>query len=235
MLTNGYRNEWKFLLEGKNRSLLYERLRQALVPDKHCGPDGSYTVHSLYFDDLMDSCAKENEAGTDPRAKYRIRFYENESGTMHLERKEKLNGRSRKLLCPLRPDQYQKIIAGEASDVFWGTNEPLLRKLCAAIMSRCYSPKLALDYKRTALTEPAMNIRVTFDSAVYASDSVYGFPAPSDCPSVPVLSGKDCILEIKYNNILPGWLRELVESVPLRQISFSKYYMGRKMLEEVYR
>ena len=235
MLRKRYRNEWKYLCGEKTRTLLYERLRQVLIPDEHSGPDESYTVHSLYFDDLTDSCAQDNEAGTDPRKKYRIRCYGEDTGSLHLERKEKVYGKSRKLSCPLSREEYRMILDGEAPDLYWQTKEDLTRRLCAVIMTRFFSPKIALEYNRTALIDPAINVRITMDSSIFAAASTYGFPTPDGSPSVPLLSEKDCILEVKFDDILPGWLHTLLESVPLQQIPFSKYYLGRKKLEEMYR
>ena len=235
MLRMRYRDEWKFLLEPEQRTLLYERLRRVLDQDEHCGPDGSYTVHSLYFDDLTDSCARENEAGSKPRTKYRIRCYGNGKTGMFLERKDKVYGKCRKVSCPLSPAEHETLIGGEAAELFWQTEEPLLRQFCLLIMERGFSPKLVLDYERAALIEPAANIRVTFDTAVSAADCGHGFPMEEGTPRFPLLAAEGCILEVKFDDILPGWLREMIESPALQQVPFSKYYLGRKTLEEVYR
>ncbi len=37
------------------------RLRSLLKPDPHAGPDGSYLVRSVYFDDPDNSAYYENE------------------------------------------------------------------------------------------------------------------------------------------------------------------------------
>ncbi len=235
MLKTRYRDEWKYLLEPERQMLLYERLRQVLEQDEHSGPNGTYTVHSLYFDDLWDSCAQENEAGNEPRTKYRIRCYGNGQSGMYLERKDKIFGKCRKFSCPITTEEYDAVIGGEAAEVYWKTKEPLLQQFCLLIMERGFAPKLILNYERAALTEPAAHIRVTFDSAVSAADSLNCFPIDEGTPRIPLLSPECCILEVKFDDILPGWLREMIELPALRQISFSKYYMGRKKLEEVYR
>ena len=183
-----YRDEWKYLLDSERYTLLYERLRQVLEQDEHSRPDGAYTVHSLYFDDLTDSCARENEAGNEPRMKYRIRCYESGQTGMFLERKEKICGKCRKLSCRLTPDEYDAIIGGEAASIFWNTTEPLLKQFCLLIMNRGFAPKLVLNYERAALLEPAANIRITFDSAASVTDYAYGFPIEEGVPRIPLLS-----------------------------------------------
>ena len=235
MVSRRYRNEWKFRCDNHTRGLLYERLRPVLTFDEHSGTDGSYLVHSLYFDDINDSCARENEAGAEPRAKYRIRCYGTEHEKLHLERKEKNYGLTRKVSCPLRSEACAGLISGNAADVFWHSEDKLLRRFCLAVMNRGFRPKLSLCYARTALIEPAMNVRVTFDSDIYATEAGYGFPAPAGSPAFPLLRTGETIVEVKFDDILPGWLRKIIESVPMQWVPFSKYYLGRKKLEEIYR
>ena len=235
MLTGRYRNEWKYRCSRQTQVQIYERLRRVFEPDPFGGPDGSYTVHSLYFDDPFNGSAWHNEAGAEPRAKYRIRCYGNDGSALHLERKEKRSRKCRKLSCPVSHEEYFALTGGEFGEVLWQTGEPLIRRFCTAAMTRDLSPKLSLDYERTALVDPALNIRITFDSEIYAADSSYGFPAPEDCPQFPLLSEKECILEVKFDDVLPGWLHRMISSVSVQQVPFSKYYLGMKTMKEVYR
>ena len=235
MTAGRFRNEWKYLCSRQTRVQLYERLCRVFEPDEHAGPDGSYSVHSLYFDDHQNSCAWDNEAGAEPRAKYRLRCYGTGLSALRLERKEKNNRRCRKISCPISQDEYQGLAAGNMEEVFWMTKEPLVRRFCASAMTRGFTPKLSLKYERTALVEPALNIRITFDSEINAADSSYGFPIPQDCPRFPLLSDTDCVLEVKFDDILPGWLRQMISSVRVRQVPFSKYYLGVRRIKEVYR
>ena len=235
MLTERYRNEWKYLCSRQMQVQLYERLRQAFEPDEHAGPEGSYTVHSLYFDDHQNSCAWDNEAGAEPRVKYRIRCYGSDFSALHLERKEKNNRKCRKISCPISRDEYQGLTAGNTEEVFWQAKEPLIRRFCASAMMRGFSPKLSLDYERTALVDPTLNIRITFDSEISAAAAVHGYPITPDQPQFPLLSNMDCVLEVKFDDILPGWLHRMISSVPVQQIPFSKYYLGMKKIKEVYR
>lgn len=235
MLTGRYRNEWKYLCSLQTQAVLFERLRQAFEPDEHAGPEGSYTVHSLYFDDPKNSCAWDNEAGAEPRVKYRIRCYGDNFSALHLERKEKNNRKCRKSACMISHDEYLALIEGYFQDVFWQSEEPLVRRFCASAMTRGFSPKLSLAYERTALVDPSLNIRVTFDSRINAANSDHGYPISADCPQFPLLSNQDCVFEVKFDDILPGWLHQMISSVGMQQVPFSKYYLGMKKMKEVYR
>lgn len=39
------------------------------------------------------------------------------------------------------------------------------------------------------------------------------------------------VLEVKFDEILPSHIRNIVESYNFKQTSFSKYYYGRKILD----
>ena len=230
-----YRTEWKYLCSQRTGVILYERLRNALVPDSHADPDGTYQIHSLYFDDHLDSCAADNEAGIDTRAKYRIRSYGTNARSLHFEEKKKINGRTYKSHCSLSDEDAKLLVTGKMNELFWQTQDPLLKRFCIAGMTKNYEPKLFVSYKRAALVEPSLNVRVTFDSQISVAETGSKFD-PADKRSLfPLFSDNNLILEVKFDDFLPGWIRQIIESEQILITSFSKYYLGRKRLESVYR
>ena len=68
-----YRNEWKYLVTDADLAVLGARLKVLLPMDKH-QTGSAYAIRSLYFDDLQNSCLRENEAGVDDRRKFRLRL-----------------------------------------------------------------------------------------------------------------------------------------------------------------
>ena len=70
-----YRHELKYVISATQIPLLKSRITSFMQPDPHTGADGSYNIRSLYFDDYYNRCFYENENGTDPREKFRIRIY----------------------------------------------------------------------------------------------------------------------------------------------------------------
>ena len=226
------RSEWKFLCSDGQIEMIRSRLSAILAHDPHAEPDGSYTVHSLYFDDYWNSCAAGNESGNGLRCKYRIRCYGNSSGGLHFERKEKCYGYGSKLSCAISPEEYRNLIAGNYSEVFWNTEEILLKKFCTLSMMRFFTPKVIVDYKRTAFVEPAANIRITLDQEICAAPECSEFLNGSYF-NIPILGKNQNILEVKFDEILPSWLKRMIESLRLQQTTFSKYYLGRKKLENL--
>ena len=69
------RHELKFELPPHDALLLANRLGMLFPRDEHAGPDGRYTVRSLYFDTPFDDALREKHEGFTSRAKWRMRAY----------------------------------------------------------------------------------------------------------------------------------------------------------------
>ena len=118
-----YRHEFKYLCSYGELAMLKVRLAGLLLPDPHAGKDGLYNIRSLYFDDYYDSCLRENEAGTDPREKFRIRYYNEDPSFIRLEKKSKVNGLCRKESAVLQREQVQALLDGDDSWMLAGGDE----------------------------------------------------------------------------------------------------------------
>ena len=96
-----YRHEYKYLASGSALSMLEQRVSSVLTLDPHAAEKGFYHIRSLYFDDLYNSCYRENEDGTQPREKFRIRIYDCDPSVIQLELKRKEGGKTLKRSCSL--------------------------------------------------------------------------------------------------------------------------------------
>lgn len=231
-MIKNYRNEWKYCCTAGELERINNRLEAVLDKDKHGGRNGRYTIHSLYFDDYKDSFVKANDAGTSERIKYRIRYYGEQYDLMQLERKEKSGGRCYKTSCPLLPEEYQKLMSGDIEKVFWQTKEPLLRHFCICCMNGYLRPKAIIDFERTAFVEEITNIRITLDENISVSNDLFHF-VKGDYLRYPIQEKGQHILEVKFDYILPGYIRHIVAGQNLIQSSFSKYSLGRRVLQKM--
>ena len=228
-----YRNEWKYVCSTQELVLLEQRISQVAKLDTHSGPNGVYSVHSLYFDDYVDSSAYQNAAGLSDRAKWRIRYYGGgTSPHMHLEYKKKSNGLGKKLSCKVSHEDCDRIIQGEHLDVLWSTGEDLLKRFCGEISTKLYAPKVIVDYERKAYVEPITNVRVTFDMNISVSYEFDKFTTAKYL-KIPLQQDNKHVLEVKFDDILPSYIRNIINTYGQQQGSFSKYYLGRKRLEEI--
>lgn len=227
-----YRNEWKYRAQEADLDIVENRLSGVLDLDAHSSPIGKYVVHSLYFDDYKDICAKENEAGVSRRYKYRIRYYGNNSDFLRLECKEKLDGRCHKESTVITREMYEKIVDGRADELYWETENQLIKAFCVRIMMRFFEAKAIIDYERSAYVEEISNIRITFDRNISVSNEVSQF-LTGDYISYPIQEKKEHILEVKFDHILPTYIKSIATDKSLQQSSASKYYLGRLMMQNM--
>lgn len=91
-----YRNELKYIVSAQQIAILRSRIRPLMALDAHTGEKEKYTIRSVYFDDYKNTCFAENEDGTSPREKFRIRIYNANENTARLELKRKEGGKTHK-------------------------------------------------------------------------------------------------------------------------------------------
>ena len=198
--------------------------------DPHTPDSGRYLIHSLYFDDYKDHAVYTGDAGLSERFKWRIRYYGDDLSYIVLEKKEKKEGRCHKESCKITVDDYNDIINKDPFDLLFDTDKDLIRKLAIDMITKNYRPKIIIDYERIAYVEEITNVRVTFDMKISASYELENF-LDGDYQNFYILPSGVNVLEVKFDSILPSYLRNIIESYSYKQTSFSKYYYGRKIID----
>lgn len=227
-----YRNEMKFICHLSTLTILSHRLKQIMTPDTNAASDGRYLVTSLYFDDPNDICCFDNDSGISQRSKYRIRMYNRNPNILRFEQKIKRNYRCAKLSCALSFGQYEQLYKGEdMSDILYGSYAPQLRAFALLVQGRCFSPKAVVEYEREAYVDPRGNVRITLDTQCSVSYAVDRF-LTGDMPFYPIQDENLHILEVKYDEFLPDHIRQVLQMNTLSQASFSKYHLGRQVLQK---
>ena len=230
VLIKKYRNEWKYNLTNQQLSLLKSRISEVLDLDPHTPKCGKYVIHSLYFDDYKDTSIYTTNSGLSKRFKWRIRYYGNDLSYIMLEKKEKIESRCHKKSCRLTVDEYNQIVSGDLTDLIFETEKKLIKELAVDMLIHNYMPKIIIDYERIAYVEEITNVRITFDMKISASYELENF-LDGDYQSFYVLPSWMNVLEVKFDDILPSHIRNIVESYSFNQESFSKYYYGRKIID----
>ena len=225
--TPQFRHEYKYLISAAQIPLLKSRIKSFMRPDPHAGSDGSYVIGSLYFDDYDNRCFYENENGTDPREKFRIRIYNRSSARITLECKRKEHGKTLKTACPLSPEQARCLIRRQPLPDGEET-PPLLRKLEIRRKTALMQPVVIVEYERIPYVYHDGNVRVTFDMNLASSSAPERF-FDTEIPERPVMPSGQHLMEVKYDSFLPDVIYHSLNLGCLQQTTFSKYYLCRKL------
>ncbi len=221
-----YRNELKYVVSAQQIAVLKNRIRPLMALDAHAGENGKYTVRSVYFDDYKDTCYFENEDGTSPREKFRIRIYNADEREIHLELKRKERGKTHKDSCSLTVAQCQAFLEGKGMACM-GPYPPVLQKFILKYQSELYRPKVIVEYDREPYIYKAGNVRVTFDTGIRSSGHVGAF-FKKDIFTRPVMPIGYHLMEVKYDGFLPDAIYSSLQNGGLTQETFSKYYLCRR-------
>jgi hypothetical protein len=221
-----FRHEQKYIISETQMAYLKSRLGALLRPDPHAGYDGCYNIRSIYFDDLNNTCFYENENGTDPREKFRIRIYNNSPKRITLECKRKQCGMTQKQSCLLTKEQFLFLANGKAPKI--SVSSPfVLQKLCVLMETRLMRPVVIVNYDRMPFICATGNVRVTFDKNIASSQNFENFFS-ENLPKRPVMPTGKHILEVKWDEFLPDYIYDTLAAANLNRTTYSKFYLCRK-------
>lgn len=220
-----YRHELKHIVNNHHFDILKGRIGSIMQLDSHL-KDGTYNIRSVYFDDYYDRYMEENESGINDRSKIRIRIYDHLDKVIKLEIKYKLNGMTKKESCSLTREMCDRLLKGECPRFEECKDNKVLSRLYIEMQTRVLRPKVIVEYDRTPYIYYAGNVRVTFDMNIRASKRFDLF-FEENIYAVPVLETGMHVLEVKYDEILPDYISQVLELNNLQQTSFSKYYLSR--------
>lgn len=219
------RHEEKYIIDYRQYAMLKARALGVLTPDAH-GDNGSYVITSLYFDDPMDNALYEKLDGLPEHSKFRVRTYDYSSRVIKLERKDKQGILTHKIDAPITREQI-RLLGGGATrlDAFSGKAYALAAQIQAG---GCYGV-LGVRYRRDAFTFCGSDLRLTFDTAMEAIPADENALFSPEVRGLPVFDPNTVIMEIKYGDYLPSFVRKLTQ-VSTKQLSVSKYALCREKL-----
>ena len=221
-----YRHELKYICTAAELAMIQGRIHHLIPLDSHAGENGMYQIRSLYFDDYYDRCYYENENGTDPREKFRIRIYNGKTDKISLELKKKERGKTLKLSCPLTEEQCRMLMRGKVlpdSDEY----PPVLQKLLLQMKTAMLRPKIIVEYDRVPYVYKLGNVRITLDKNISSSSAIDTFLNPT-IHKRPIMPAGQHVLEVKFDEFLPDYIYQTLQLRNLRQTAFSKFYLCRK-------
>ncbi len=214
-----FRHEWKIEINMADLLALRSRLRILMEPDEHAAR-GRYQIRSLYFDTPTDRALREKIDGVNRREKFRLRYYNGDTGYLSLEKKSKVNGLCNKQALQITAEQARELAAGIIPELPQNP-PPLLQELCYKMKTEGLRPKTVVDYIREPFVYGPGNVRITFD---------YGLRTGLQCTDflnaglVTVPAGDAPVLmEVKWDAFLPDVIRDAIQITGRRASAFSKY------------
>ncbi len=214
-----YRHEIKHAISPGDAVSIKTNLKAVASLDPHADKDGTYRIHSLYFDDLNNTALWEKLDGVNERRKFRIRYYNENLGFIKLECKMKRDNVGCKLSETLTEEETRRIVAG---DIGWMATcgRPLLTVLYVEMKTKGLRPKCVVEYMRMPFVYKPGNVRVTIDWNIRT-----GPPAQFLDPhglTLPV-DGNPMLLEVKWDEYLPAIIRRATALKSRGPMAFSKY------------
>ena len=220
-MEQGYRHELKYLISRQDAELLKLRLPHVMERDSHAGETGRYTIRSLYFDDFESRAYFEKVDGINERTKYRIRFYDYNPDLIKLERKEKLGSLTRKAAQTITLNDARALEFAHTSGCP-DNPEGLTEELRLACTGRGLRPRVLVDYDRTPFVCKAGNTRITLDENLRTRPYIpHLFASPR--AMIPVLDPNQVILEVQFDDFLPGYLSDALADIPKAPMAISKF------------
>ena len=222
-----FRHELKYFISYGEYLCLRNKIKLLMKNDTNSLIDGSYHIRSLYFDDIYDSSLFEKQSGILNRKKYRIRVYNLSSDVIKLEKKSKIGQFINKQSISLSIEQVKKIMNYDYKFLLNKDNS-LATEFYHDLQNKIYRPKVIVDYIREAYTLNINRIRITFDK--FLKNGLYNLDLFNN--KMPLISSIDenlYILEVKFTNYLPSYLKSILQIQTSSNQAISKYVFSRKM------
>ncbi len=226
-LLNVYRSELKYYISLYEYYYLRQMLQNIMEPDHNMGSRGEYYIRSLYFDSVDNIDYMTKVAGLENRKKIRLRIYDTDSDKVKLEVKNRFNSYMQKESLSITRDEALQMIDGDF-EVLDGFEASVAQKAKNIMVDNAYTPKVIVDYEREAFIYPEHNVRVTFDKNIRAAFSDRLFDP--DLLMTPVIIEPMMVLEVKFDQMLPEYIKNAISTARILNSSVSKYCMARELL-----
>jgi len=231
-MTSSGRYELKYFLPHYAVDEMVDVIKAYVQPDAHARvtDDGvpRYTIRSVYLDNDALRFYHEKIDGMRDRKKLRVRAYSQPGGNdmvfLEIKHRDNTNVLKERTALPLRVADAllgRKVHAGELALA------PGARRLAERFAHFCHfhdlRPVINVMYERTPFVGRAdESVRLTIDVNLRAEDQRGANSLFEHRTAQPVpLPGT--ILELKFDRLMPEWMRRVVRHFDLRQESISKY------------
>ena len=204
------RHELKYFINERQYFVLSGVLDAILSRDPNGDEYNEYHIRSLYFDTAFNSALSDKLNGVQNRDKYRIRIYNFSDRVIKLECKTKVGTLISKRSLTIPKLLCEQLMAGDPAGLET-TRSGLLNDMYREMTVNLLRPVVIVDYVREAYLHPAEEVRITFDKQLRTGLWSRDLFNP-DLPTIPPFDNGEIILEVKYNQFLPPYIRDLLNT-----------------------
>jgi len=225
------RFECKYMIPWQKAAALRRWIQNFLPPDSYAAtlPEFTYPIGSLYLDSPGLRLYRMTEGGEKNRFKLRVRAYSDDPETpVFFEIKRRIDrviSKSRVLLSRL---DARDILLGRISPRMIAQNGDLhhLETYLNLMIGLSAQPVVRVRYLREAYeSQNGDKLRLTFDHHLeYAHTSDFNFSIDEAVWHAVPMSG--VLLEVKFTDMYPQWVGEMIRHFELQKIPFSKYNLS---------
>ena len=220
------RKEKKFVISDVVSTNLGNFCSKVLHEDQNNG-DRGYIVRSLYFDTVDNRDYEQKMAGEEIRKKIRLRIYNPNDQFAKLEMKQKQNDNQRKRSLTITREHAMRLIDGDYSCLL-EYDQKFALELYTTMTMQMYIPRCVIEYNRRAFILEENNTRLTFDSNIRATEANVNIFDEELC-LYPIYPMEKTVLEVKYNNFLLSYIKDIINPVDKIETSVSKYCLARSV------
>ena len=203
------RHELKYYINPMEYHLLSRAMDKVLFRDPNGDPEhNEYHIRSLYFDTYNNQALLDKINGVRDRDKYRLRIYNLSDKLIRMECKTKIGSLISKRSIVIPRTLAEQLMAGDPTGLE-RTRSGLLQDTFREMTLNLLHPVVIVDYVREAYQYQAEEVRVTFDKQLRSGVGSTDLFNP-ELPTVPPIGDEKMILEIKYNRMLPPFIRDLL-------------------------
>jgi SPX domain protein involved in polyphosphate accumulation len=222
------RLEYKYLVPVAYLDRMRQDLSRYLAPDAYAvlRPGHEYTVRSIYFDSHDYKCYYEKLDGIYTRKKFRIRGYNSfeEKSPIFFEIKRKHDNFISKNRARISYEKLQKVMIDRHIDSHFADEEKMyFDYFYYYYQLKQLEPKVLIVYNREAYEcKFGSQLRITFDKDLH-SKVVSNVHQLFEEDGLKSAYHREFILEIKFFQVLPQWIKNVLEKYDLTRLAVSKY------------
>jgi len=224
------RSEYKYQVPAADLPAIQDWLLRYCVPDEHSKGGDWYAIRSLYLDNRDFRLYKDTREQLPFRLKLRARTYGDAGGSVKLEVKRRVRDLIVKTSATVRQPQWAAAGAQGLRGLYESATHSM-GEFLQLTETLGASPRLLVYYERQAFSSTVDDyVRVTFDRHMACQPmrrwDFNGDPREWLAIDAPKTFGEresQYVLEIKFVNRPPAWLRDLTLRFGLERRGFSKY------------